>query len=72
LEHLFGNLTIFLDLLLVYEIDFGVERHVFTYSKGRSSRIYVGVSDLDLGGMTILSTRVSHGLNKLNTKQETY
>ena len=36
-----------------------MERHVFAYSQGRSSKIYVGVSDLDLGSMTILSTRVS-------------
>jgi hypothetical protein len=42
------------------------KRHVFAYSQGRSSRIYVGVSDLDLRSMTILSTRVSHGLTKLN------
>jgi hypothetical protein len=33
---------------------------------------YVGVSDLDLGSMTILSTRVSHGLTKLHTKQAAY
>jgi hypothetical protein len=32
----------------------------------------VGVSDLDLGSMTMLSTRVSHGLTKLNTKQAAY
>jgi hypothetical protein len=44
----------------------------FAYSQGRSSRIYVGVSDLDLGSMTILSTRVSHGLTKLNKKQADY
>jgi hypothetical protein len=49
-----------------------VERHVFAYSQGRSSKIYVGVSDLDLESMTILSTRVSHGLTKLNTKQVAY
>jgi hypothetical protein len=49
-----------------------VERHVFAYSQGRSNIIYVGVSDLDLGSMTILSTRVSHGLTKLNTKQAAY
>jgi hypothetical protein len=49
-----------------------VERYVFAYSLGRSSRIYVDVSDLDLGSMTILSTRVSHGLTKLNTKQAAY
>jgi hypothetical protein len=48
------------------------KRHVFAYSQGRSSRIYVGVSDLDLVSMTILSTRVSHGLTKLNTKQAAY
>jgi hypothetical protein len=50
----------------------GGKRHIFAYSHGRSSRIYVGVSDLDLGSMTILSTRVSHGLTKLNTKQAAY
>jgi hypothetical protein len=44
----------------------------FAYSQGRSSKIYVGVSDLDLGSMTIFSTRVSHGLTKLNTKQAAY
>jgi hypothetical protein len=44
----------------------------FAYSQGRSSKIYVGVSDLDLGSMAILSTRVSHGLTKLNTKQAAY
>jgi hypothetical protein len=49
-----------------------VERHVFAYSQSRSSRIYVGVSDLDLESMTILSTRVSHRLTKLNTKQAAY
>jgi hypothetical protein len=27
---------------------------------------------LDLGGRTILSTKVSHGLTKLNTKQVAY
>jgi hypothetical protein len=32
----------------------------------------VGVRDLDLGSMTYLSTRVSHGLAKLNTKQAAY
>jgi hypothetical protein len=32
----------------------------------------VGVHDLDLGSMTYLSTRVSHRLTKLNTKQATY
>jgi hypothetical protein len=47
-------------------------RHVFVYPQGKSSRIYVGVSDLDLGSMTILSTRVSHELTKLNTKQSAY
>jgi hypothetical protein len=48
------------------------KRHVFAHSQGRSSRIHVGVSDLDLESMTILSTRVSHGLTKLNTKQAAY
>jgi len=36
-----------------------VKRHVFAYSQGRSSRIYVGVTDLDLRSMTILSTRAT-------------
>jgi hypothetical protein len=34
--------------------------------------IYVGISDLDLESMTILSTRVSHGFTKLNAKQAAY
>ena len=34
--------------------------------------IYVGVGDLDHGSMTILLTRASHGLSKLNTKQAAY
>jgi hypothetical protein len=50
----------------------GGKRHVFAYFQGRSNKIYVGVSDLDLGSMTILSTRVLHGLTKLNTKQAAY
>jgi len=34
--------------------------------------IYVGVSDLYLGSMTIPLTRVSQGSTKLNTKQAAY
>jgi len=33
---------------------------------------YMSPSDLDLESMTILSTRVSHGLTKLNTMQAGY
>jgi hypothetical protein len=46
--------------------------HVVAYFHGRSSIFRWSVHDLDLGRMMNLSTRVLHGLIKLNTKQVAY
>jgi hypothetical protein len=47
-------------------------KHVVAYFQGRSSIFGWSAHDLDLGSMMNLSTRVLHGLIKLNTKQVAY
>jgi hypothetical protein len=47
-------------------------KHVVVYFHGRSSIFEWSVRDLDLESMMNLSTRVLHGLIKLNTKQVAY
>jgi hypothetical protein len=47
-------------------------KHVVAYFQGRSSIFKWSVRDLDLESMMNLSTRVLHGLIKLNTKQVAY
>jgi hypothetical protein len=48
------------------------EKHVVAYLQGRSSIFGWSVHDLDLRSMVNLSTRVLHGLIKLNTKEVAY
>jgi hypothetical protein len=47
-------------------------KHVVAYFPGRSNIFGWSARDLDFGSMMNLSTRVLHGLIKLNTKQVAY